>query len=420
MKIALDTLGCKLNQAETDFLTSQFTEAGHKLVSSVEEADIYILNTCTVTRITDAKSRHLLRLAHRRNAKAILVATGCYAQRAPQELSRIEGVNLIAGNTEKANLLRLLRESGWLDKPIPGQQDYITGYEPATRTRAFIKIQDGCNNYCSYCIVPLVRGKETSLPVDKVLDEIRQRAVSGTREVVLTGTEIGAYDYNGVNLQGLLENILNKTNVDRIRLSSLQPGEISAELIGLWREQRLCPHFHLSLQSGIDSVLKRMKRRYDIDQYQTAISLIRTMVPDVAITTDIITGFPGETQADFEESYELCRQIGFARIHVFPYSTREGTEAAVMPDQIAAKVKRLRNQKLLALAKESTQSFNQRFSGRTMSILWEQQSGGIWSGHTGNYIKVHTQSDDNLSNEILPAKLGKIRADGVWGEIAGD
>ncbi|MFC2020200.1 tRNA (N(6)-L-threonylcarbamoyladenosine(37)-C(2))-methylthiotransferase MtaB [Chloroflexota bacterium] len=420
MKIAFDTLGCKLNQAETDSLARQFAKAGHRLVNSVEEADIYILNSCTVTHIADAKSRHLLRLAHRRNAGALLVATGCYAQRVPQELTRIDGVSLVAGNTDKQNLLCLLEKSGCLGDLNSVQQDYITGDEPVTRTRAFIKIQVGCNNFCSYCIVPLVRGSETSLPADQVITEVRQQTATGIRELVLTGTEIGAYRDNGVNLKGLLENILSEADVDRLRLSSLQPVEISAELIGLWRNRRLCPHFHLSLQSGSDCVLRRMKRRYDINEYQTAVSLIRALVPDAAITTDIIAGFPGETQSEFEESYAFCRQIGFARIHVFPYSARPGTEAATMTNQITDKVKKQRNQNLQALARESARTFGQRFSGRTMPVLWEQQSGGIWSGYTGNYIKVYTQSDDDLTNKLLPAKLIKVRRDGMWGEIPGD
>ncbi|MFC1952699.1 tRNA (N(6)-L-threonylcarbamoyladenosine(37)-C(2))-methylthiotransferase MtaB [Chloroflexota bacterium] len=420
MKIALDTLGCKLNQAETDILARQFIKTGHKLVSSVEEADIYVLNTCTVTHTADVKSRHFLRLAHRRNADAFLVAIGCYAQRVPRELTGIEGVSLVVDNTEKDNLLRLLEESGCLPKPALVQQGSVTGYETISRTRAFIKIQDGCSNYCSFCIVPLVRESETSLPANQVITDIRQRAAAGTREFVLTGTEIGTYSNNGVDLKSLLEKILNETEVDRIRLSSLQPGEISADLIAMWRNQRLCPHFHLSLQSGSDGTLKRMKRRYNTDEYQKAVSLIRATVPDAAITTDIITGFPGETEEEFEESYQFCRLIGFARIHIFPYSIRQGTEAAVMPEQIEKKIKKLRIQRLLALTRECAVNFNQRFSGKTMSVLWEQKSGGIWSGHTGNYIKVYTRNNDVLTGKLLSVKLGKAKKDGLWGECTGE
>ncbi len=418
MKIALETLGCKLNQAETELLARQFVEAGHILVSSVDEADIYILNTCTVTHIADVKSRHLLRLAHRRNANALVVATGCYAQRVPQELAQIEGVSLVAGNNEKPHLRQLLEESGCLRNPTSVQGDYATDYESVFRTRAFIKVQDGCNNFCSYCIIPLVRGREKCLPVDQVITEVRHRVASGAKEVVLTGTEIGSYNYNGTGLKSLLEHILIETGVTRLRLSSLQPQQISPELIGLWHDQRLCPHFHLSLQSGSDAVLRRMKRRYCAGDYREAVSLIRALVPDVAITTDIIVGFPGETEEEFEESYEFCRQMGFARIHVFPYSPRRGTEAARTPTRVPDSVKTQRNQNLRALARECAQDYSQRFLGRSMSVLWEKQSGGIWSGHTGNYIKIYTKSTKDLTNKLTPVKLMEIYKDGVWGEMA--
>ena len=405
MNIALETLGCKLNQAETELLARQFVEAGHRLVSSVGEADIYILNTCTVTHIADAKARHLLRLAHRRNADARLVATGCYAQRVPQELTRIEGVGLVVGNDEKSRLPWLLKEAGWLSQPTSIQGDPITASESVFRTRAFIKIQDGCNNFCSYCIVPLVRGREKSLQADQVVAEVRHRVSSGTKEVVLTGTEIGSYNYDGINLKRLLKNILTETDVVRLRLSSLQPQEISPELIDLWHNPRLCPHFHLSLQSGSDGVLKRMKRRYTISDYQKAVSSIRALVPDAAITTDIIVGFPGETDEEFQESYEFCQKIGFARIHVFPYSPRQGTEAAKMPANLTNSARTQRNQNLGALATECAQNYRHGFLGRKMSVLWEKQSGGIWSGHTGNYIKVYTRSDKDLTNQLLPARI---------------
>ncbi len=418
MKIALETLGCKLNQAETELLARQFAEAKHRLVSSVDEADVYILNTCTVTHIADAKSRHLLRLAHRRNPEALVVAIGCYAQRVPQELAEVDGVNLVVGNDEKPRLLPLLEESGYLSSLTTTSGDYTANYEPVFRTRAFIKIQDGCNSFCSYCIVPLVRGSEKSLPVDWVLIEVRHRLAGGVKEVVLTGTEIGSYNYNSINLKGLLEHILAETDVTRLRLSSLQPQEISPELIGLWRDQRLCPHFHLSLQSGSNSVLRQMKRHYSVSDYQKAISLIRALVPDAAITTDIIVGFPGETEEDFKESHEFCRRLEFARIHVFTYSPREGTQASIFPHQVSAQVKKQRSQKMLALAGESTQNFRQRFLGRTIPVLWEQRSDGIWSGYTDNYIRVYTRSEEDLTNRLLPVKLVKLfNQDGVWGEV---
>ena len=406
MKVAFDTLGCKLNQAETDFLARQFAEAGHRLVSSAGEADIYILNTCTVTHTADSKSRHLLRLAHRRNPDALVVATGCYAQRVPRELAQIEGVSLVAGNEQKLYLFRLLQESGYLSRPTSMSAGLIANRYPPFRTRAFIKIQDGCNGFCTYCVVPLVRGREQSLPVEQVVAEVRHRVADGYKEVVLTGTEIGSYSCNGVGLKGLLEHVLAGTDITRIRLSSLQPQEISPELIGLWRDSRLCPHFHLSLQSGSDGVLSRMKRGYGVSEYQEALSLIRAMVPDVAITTDVIVGFPGETGEEFEESHKFCRQMDFARIHVFSYSRRSGTQAARLLHQVSDKVKKERRQKMLALAEESAHHFRQRFLGKSMMVLWEKQSAdGVWSGLTDNYIKVYTKSHQNLTNMLLPLKL---------------
>jgi len=416
IRVALDTLGCKLNQAETELLAKQFAEAGYHLVSPVDRADVYILNTCTVTHIADRKARHLLRLAHRRNPDALVMATGCYAQRAPQELSQLEGVSFVLSNDEKPHLLRLLEESGRLANPT---QD--STINPHTRTRSFIKVQDGCSSFCTYCIVPFVRGNEKSLPVDQIVAEVRHRTGDGYKEVVLTGTEIGSYNYNDVNLKGLLEHILAESDVTRLRLSSLQPQEISPELVKLWHDSRLCRHFHLSLQSGSDGVLKRMKRRYSVSDYQQAVSIIRALVPKVAITTDIIVGFPGETDKEFEESFNFCRQMGFARIHVFPYSPRQETQAAQMPNQIGDKVKKQRSEKMLALAEESAQKFNRQFLGKTMTVLWEKQSGdGIWSGHTDNYIKVYTRSDEDLTNKLLPVRLVEAYKDGVWGKMIED
>jgi len=417
-RIALDSLGCKLNQAETELLAKQFAEAGYRLVSPADGADLYILNTCTVTHIADRKSRHWLRLAHRRNPDALLVATGCYAQRVPQELARIEGIDLVLGNEQKLHLLQLLEESGYLSRPACVQGDSPSNSHTGFRTRTLVKVQDGCNNLCSYCIVPLVRGKEKSLPVDQVVAEVRHRIANGYKEVVLTGVKIGSYNYNGVNLKGLLEHILAEIDITRLRLSSLQPQEISPELIALWQDNRLCRHFHLSLQSGSDSVLRRMRRHYSTSDYLQSVSLIRTLVPEAATTTDIIVGFPGETSAEFEQSYKLCQKLEFARIHVFPYSPREGTQASQMSNQVEDRVKKQRSQKMLALAKENAQSFNKRFLEKTMPVLWEKRSSdGIWSGHTDNYIKVYTRSNEDLTNRLLPVKVVEVRGDGVWGQL---
>ena len=413
-KVALDSLGCKLNQAEIELLVRQFAEVGCEVVSPAEPADIYILNTCTVTHIADRKSRHWFRLAHRRHPDARLVAIGCFAERSPAELRQIEGVDLVLGNEQKSHLVGLLEESGYLSKP--SCLNPACHHHDGRRTRAFIKVQAGCRNFCAYCIVPLVRRSEQNVPSEEVLAEVRQRMTDGYQEVVLTGTEVGSYHSDGVTLRGLLERILAETDVTRVRLSSLQPPEVSPELVSLWRDKRLCPHFHLSLQSGSDGVLRRMKRRYSVAEFEQTVSLIREMAPDVAITTDVIVGFPGGTEAEFEESYEFCRRMEFARIHVFPYSLREGTKAARLPQKVADKVKKERTQKMLALAEESACNFRRRFLGRILNVLWEKRSGSTWSGLTGNYIKVYTKSSDDLTSKLLPVRLVEIRADGVWGE----
>jgi threonylcarbamoyladenosine tRNA methylthiotransferase MtaB len=402
MKIAIETLGCKLNQAETEALQRQFIQAGYELVQQPGEADVYILNTCTVTHTADAKARHLLRMAHRQNPDIFIIVTGCYAQRAADELAAIEGVNRVINNNDKLNLLQILKD-------IP--QKAQSAKEPAApsapfRTRSFLKIQDGCQNFCSYCIVPFVRENEISVPPGLIIDEITKRTAEGYQEVVLTGTRVGGYICQGLDLAGLLRRILAETKIPQLRLSSVQPQEISPELIKLWTNSRLCPHFHLSLQSGSAGVLNRMNRRYSPDDYQKTVKLIRKEVPGVAITTDVIVGFPGETNAEFEESLEFCKQMGFARIHVFSYSPRSGTAAAKMAGQVPDKTKKERSKKMLALAAESAQKFRDGFAGEALDVLWEKQTDdGDWTGMTGNYIRVFAKSKDDLSNKKSKIKI---------------
>lgn len=406
MKIAFETLGCKLNQAETEALARQFLSAGHEPVNKNDTADIYILNTCTVTHTADSKSRHLLRLARRRNPDALIVVTGCYAERTPDELQKIAGVNLVVPNTEKGNLLKLLQESGWLADASVMKKNHPGNPTRVLRTRAFIKIQDGCTNYCAYCIVPYVRGQEQSTESEKVIDLVKDRVAAGYQEIVLTGTRIGAYTDNNIDLNGLVEHILGETGVLRLRLSSLQPREISDKFISLWHDKRLCPHFHLSLQSGSASVLARMGRHYSVNEYEQAVAMIRAMVPAVAITTDVIVGFPGETDEQFAESLEFCRRMEFARVHVFPYSPRTGTQAATMPEQVPATVKRERAARLRALAQESAHKFQEKFAGTMLDVLWEKQTGeGVWSGMTGNYIRVFKQDNSDLSNKLAAVRV---------------
>jgi threonylcarbamoyladenosine tRNA methylthiotransferase MtaB len=413
--VALESLGCKLNQAEIQYLGQELVQAGYRLVDSPDKADIYILNTCTVTHVADRKSRHLLRLARRRHPSARLVAIGCYAHRAPEDLAAIEGVDLVLGNDHKMNLLKLLDKADGLRKTVPAVSP--NACEFGRRTRAFLKVQDGCRNFCAYCIVPYVRTRELSLSAEDIVAQVKEKVAVGFREVVLTGTEIGAYGHDGIDLAGLIKLILEVTSVPRLRLSSLQPHHISPRLIRLWRDSRLCPHFHLSLQSGSDAVLRSMKRRYTIGDYRRTVSLIRASVPDVAITTDVIVGFPGETDAEFQETLEFCREMRFARIHVFPFSPRPGTAAATMTGQIPESAKKERGRQTLALSRESSKNFPAQFLGRTLEVLWEQLSAGVWSGLTGNYIRVYARKSQDLTSKLWPVKLVMAYRDGVWGEV---
>jgi threonylcarbamoyladenosine tRNA methylthiotransferase MtaB len=404
MKIAIETLGCKLNQAETEELARDFIRAGHEVVGRDENPDVYILNTCTVTQTADSKSRHLLRMVKRRNPQVRVIVTGCYADRAPLELAKLNEVDLVTGNEGKRGLFRRLAEEGYLIAPL--KVISLTTTNPAFRTRAFIKIQDGCRNFCAYCIVPYVRRNEQSIPANDIINRVKQRVEEGYQEAVLTGTRIGAYDTDGLKLRDLVASILSETTISRLRLSSLQPREISPELLALWKDRRLCPHFHLSLQSGSAGVLRRMRRRYTLDEYEKTVALIRALVPDVAITTDVIVGFPGETEDEFKESFDFCKQMGFARIHVFPFSPRSGTEAAQMPGQVDEKVKKERSQKMITLAKESMDKFREQFKDTTLDVLWEQQTGsGVWSGITGNYIRVYQKDSKDLVNRVGLAKI---------------
>ncbi|HJX68947.1 MAG TPA: tRNA (N(6)-L-threonylcarbamoyladenosine(37)-C(2))-methylthiotransferase MtaB [Dehalococcoidia bacterium] len=430
MRVAFYTLGCKLNQAETESLVGQFSQSGFQLVSPNDVADIYIANTCTVTHIADRKSRHWLRLARRRNPHALIVATGCYAQRSRPDLAPL--ADLVVNNTEKEHLLEIVTS---LSLPTPSfvleriplrhceRSEAISPLATTMRTRSLMKIQDGCHGPCTYCIVPKVRPREYSLPASRIIDEVKQKVALGYKEVVLTGTKAGSYRGGGTDLRDLLHRILRDTNVKRLRLSSLQPSEISSELLALWQDERLCRHFHLALQSGSETVLQRMKRSYSLDQYQKTIDLIRQKIPDAAITTDIMVGFPGESNAEFEQSYSFCWQAGFANIHVFPFSPRPETAAARMPKQIEDKVKQERNRRMLELSRSCRCRFCEQFLGQTMPVLWEQETksgSGTYSGLTGNYIRVFARCKKPLSNEITPVELVEFHNQGIWGEIVNE
>ncbi len=415
-KVALETLGCKLNQAETESLAKQLLNGGYQLAELPEEADVYVLNTCTVTHIADRKARHLLRSARRSNSEALIIAIGCYAQLASRELRQLGIADLTLHNKEKDHLVEILENrlgnTGNKGNPNNGRWG---------RTRSFVKIQEGCDDFCSFCIVPYTRGRERSLPQEDVLSEVRARSASGYKEVTLTGTKIGSYRQNGENSAGLpslIEAILKEKELERLRLSSLQPQDLSPELIKLWNDRQLCPHLHIPLQSGCQTILERMERGYSIDDYEKAISMVREAIPNLAITTDILVGFPGEGEKEFEESYSFCEKTGFANIHVFPYSPRLGTKAVHMPHQIEERTKKSRSQRMLTLAKRSARQFGERFLGQTMPVLWERKSEqGIWSGLTDNYLRVFTNSDEDLTNRLIMTKLVAEHARGLLGEL---
>ena len=410
--VAIETHGCKLNQADSSLLAEEFATAGYRLVSADEPADIFVVNSCTVTHTADRKARHALRAARRRNPNATVVATGCYAERSPDDLLKLQEVDLVIGNRDKATLVQQVVE--WTGEvPVPcavGAE--IDAFSPSiARTRAMVKIQEGCNQVCAYCIVPKVRGRERSIPVKDIVDEVNRRVAGGYKEVVLTGTQLGSYGFDipGLDLTRLLERILFDSEIARLRISSLQPQDITVEMLSLWSNNRLCPHFHMPLQSGSDTVLTRMRRRYTGSLYEETIEKIRRLVPDVSLTADVIVGFPGETDRQFEETYALCERVGFADIHVFPYSVRPGTSAAYLEGRVPPDVKSGRVRTLLTLGKRQAAEFRGRFIGTVRPVLWEkvERKNGLprWSGLTDNYIRVSSPSRQSLANSITPARL---------------
>ncbi len=414
IRVAIETLGCKLNQAESEKLAGQFVSAGCRVVKPGETADVYILNTCTVTHIADSKSRHLLRTARRSNPGALVVATGCYDVPSGAGPGKVEGIDLMVTNTDKASLVEMVGSR------ITFQTE-SKGLDENHRTRAFVKVQDGCNRRCAYCIVPLVRGPEKSVNPDEIIAEIQASTASGCNEVVLTGTEIGSYRESGLSFETLLTRVLAETTIPRVRISSLQPQELTPGLLSLWEDTRLCPHFHVSLQSGSDDVLFRMKRGYSTADYTSALSVIRKVLPCSAVTTDVIAGFPGETEAEFTETLDFCRNAGFARIHVFPFSTRPGTVAASMPGQVIAKVKKERGSRLTAVGVKAALNFRTKKTGAQEDVLWEHTPRiNEYSGYTPDYIRVYTRSEQNLTNTITPTRLVKLYHQGIWGEVITD
>ena len=421
-KVAIHTHGCKLNQADSQVLARQFQEAGFTVVRSATQADVVILNSCTVTANSDSKARQYLRRARRANPDALVVATGCYAQRAKDELSAMEEVSLVLDNRQKETLvstvaakLNVVADSSIQNAPVAA---------PVGRSRAMVKIQEGCDQVCAYCIVPKVRGRERSIPPEEIIAEINGRSENGCREAVLTGTQLGTYGFDlpGIDLRDLIRRVLAETSIDRLRVSSLQAQEITHELLELWEDPRLCPHFHIPLQSGSDTILRSMRRRYDTARFAETVELVRKKIPDAGITTDTIVGFPGEGAREFAESYSFAMSVGFSDMHVFPYSIRPGTSAAHLDGQVEVIKKRERTGEMLELAATAVREFRLGSLGQTRPVLWEpgkgRDAGGIWSGLTDNYLRVKAQSDRDLGNVITNARLTGLDGDWVTGEVA--
>ncbi len=421
----IETHGCKLNQADSTGLAADFLRHGFRVVGPGEGADVYVVNTCTVTHVADRKARQALRSARRLNPRATVVATGCYAERDSAALDALAEVDIVIGNRGKLDLVE--RVVAWRrDRAVPCSEgtDEGTASPGALRTRVMVKIQEGCDQVCAYCIVPRVRGRERSIPPGDIIARIEEHAAAGYREAVLTGTQLGSYgfDLDGIDLQGLIARVLAETSISRLRVSSLQPQEIGPGLLELWADPRLCPHFHLPLQSGSDAVLARMRRRYTGQRYLDAVDGIKASVPGASITADVIVGFPGETDDDFEVTYALCEQAEFAGMHAFPYSVRPGTSAAHFDDKVGPAVKSARMERLLELAGKQSAAFRSAMLGSTRPVLWEERSGGdgarVWHGLTDNYIRVAAPSSASLHNRITPVRLERIDGETVYGSLA--
>ncbi len=422
--VYIETHGCKLNLADSQALERRFAEAGYRMVDNAAQADVHVVNTCTVTHVADRKARHALNAAHRANPGAVLVATGCYAQRAPQRLAQVEGVRLVLGNTQKDNLVDQVNRLLGIREGMSHTDTALSGEATGIgHTRATVKIQEGCNQVCAYCIVPKVRGRERSLHPDALVAQVRRLTGEGYQEVVLTGTQLGTYGFDipGTSLANLIRRLLDETSVPRLRVSSLQPQEVSDELLALWEDPRLCPHFHLPLQSGSEEVLKTMRRRYSPWAYIQAVETIRRRVARAAITTDIIVGFPGETPQQFQETYALCQDVQFSGLHVFPYSPRPGTSAAHLSMKVADPEKRRRMEAMLALARGQAHRYRQALLGTICPVLWETSRSvagvQVWSGLTDSYVRVATASTKPLHNRITPVVLESQGKDVVWGRV---
>jgi threonylcarbamoyladenosine tRNA methylthiotransferase MtaB len=427
------TLGCKVNQFETESMEGLFKQAGYAIVPFEQKADVYVINTCSVTSLGDRKSRQMIRRAVRENPEAIVAVCGCYAQVAPEAIRAIPGVRVVLGTNERKHIVDYVEKAR--EEQQAGKQEIVDGiedimhvtrfediplYDSPQRTRAFLKIEDGCENFCSYCIIPYARGPVKSRQLASVRSEAEKLVHAGFREIVLTGIHLGAYgrDLGGkVTLSDACREVLSVPGLRRLRLGSLESLELSPELFALIRsDERFCPHLHLPLQAGADETLRAMNRHYDTAEFARFIETVEREVPGIAISTDIIVGFPGETEELFQQSLDFAAKMNFMRMHVFPYSARTGTPAAARKDQVKDEVKKERVHRMQALARRKAREYDESFLGRTLRVLFETTQDGVTDGLTDNYIRVYTR-DPVESGRLYEVQLDRLYRDGVWGTV---
>lgn len=426
MKVAFATLGCRVNQYESEAMAEKFIKEGYRVVAFEEKADVYVINTCTVTNIGDKKSRQMIRRAKRLNEDAIVAVVGCYSQIAPEEISKIEGVNVVLGTRNKGDIVYWVHRAKNERKQIINVSDVLKNKhfeelnieEYQDKTRAFLKIQDGCNRFCSYCLIPFARGAVCSKPLDKIVSEVEDLSKHGFKEIILSGIHIASY---GVDLQGkiglidVLEKIDKVSGIERIRIGSIDPTFFAEGIIQRLKGlKKLCPHFHLSLQSGCDETLKRMNRRYTSDEYRDIVNSLRRNIKNVSITTDVIVGFPGETEEEFNDTYEFLKEIKLSKMHIFKYSQRTGTKAETMQGQVNPDIKEHRSKLLIELDKNNQKEFMSKFIEQTMTVLIEQNYDNnkeLFEGYTTNYMKVVVNSKEDIKGKIINAKIKSLECD---------
>ncbi len=418
-KAAFCTIGCKVNFYDSEAMAELFRQAGCEIVDFGEKADIYVINTCTVTSIGDKKSRQAIRRAKRLNPEAVVVAAGCYTQTSPEEVGAIEGVNILLGTQNRGRIVDIAESySGEGVLNCVGDIMKVRDFERLKidtlkdRTRAYIKIQEGCNRFCSYCMIPFARGPVRSRDLDDILDEVGSLAKNGFKEVVLTGIHVASYgaDKKNIGLADVLKEVSKTEGIERIRFSSIEPTVVTDEFLAVLAGlPKVCHHFHLSLQSGCDKTLRAMNRRYSAEEYYEAVLKLRSLWADCAVTTDIIAGFPGETEEDFEESLAFAEKCKIVKIHAFPFSPKKGTKAAVMKGQLPQEVKQERVKRLIELSKKNSLDFLNSLKGKEYEVLFEEKvSDGVYRGHTSNYVCVTAESSENIINRVLKVRLGDI------------